>query len=166
LYECFFNIKYPIIPMKLFLDVRGFSCVVAISAFTGCIQQCLFIIWPSQVQFIFGSTATSWEQTAWMASVCGFGSWAGIIMIGPLFHILKHLRLQLLVGSIFMTAFLGAMASITYTDRASAIAFCFLSSFPQGWGEIFTMLMVQYIVSETNLGIAFGKLLLPLIRLY
>jgi hypothetical protein len=157
LYECFVTIKFPIIPMKLFLDVRGFTCVVAISALTGCIQQSIFIIWPSQAQYIFGSTASNWEEVAWMASISGFGSWAGIVFIGPLFHLVKRLRYQILVGSIIMTSFLGAMISINYTDRASAIAFCFLTVFPMGWGEIFTMLMVQYIVFPSDMGVGFGE---------
>ena len=157
LYEVYGEVKRPIIPMRLFADVRGFSCVVIISAITGCIQMAAFILWPSQVHYIFGSTSSGWEETAWVSCVVDMGSWAGIMMIGPLYHAVKHLRYQLLVGSVWMTAFLGAMSTITYTSRASAIAFAFLASFPMGWGEIFTMLMVQYIVSERDLGVAFGK---------
>lgn len=158
LYEIYGNPKNPIIPMHFFKDVRGYTCVVIISAITGCLQTCAFILWPSQVNYIFGSTSSGWEQTAYMSSVVNLGAWAGIIIVGPLFHIIKHLRLQLLVGSIWMTAFLGAMSTITYTNKASAIAFAFLSTFPIGWGEIMTMLMVQYIVPEHDLGVGFGKL--------
>ncbi|POR38188.1 Uncharacterized protein TPAR_01617 [Tolypocladium paradoxum] len=156
LYETYAKIRHPIFPMHFFRDVRGFTCVVIISAITGCLQTAAFILWPSQVLYIFGSTTEGWETVAWMSSVVNFGAWAGIIVIGPLYHIIKHLRTQLLVGSIFMTAFLGAMASINYTNKSSAIAFAFLSTFPMGWGEIFTMLMVQYIVPETSLGVGFA----------
>jgi hypothetical protein len=157
LYEVFGKVASPIIPMHLFKDIRGFSCVVIISAITGCLQTAAFIVWPSQVQYIFGSTSTGWQDTAWMSSVVNFASWAGIICIGPLFHLLKHLRFQLLFGSIWMTCFLGAMSTISVTDKGSAIAFSFLAMFPVGWGEIFTMLMVQYIVADRELGVAFGE---------
>ncbi|KAJ5916116.1 hypothetical protein N7504_000131 [Penicillium tannophilum] len=156
LYEVYGNVSTPIIPMHLFKDVRGFACVVIISAVCGCLQTAAFIVWPSQVTYIFGSTASGWEETAWMSSIVNFASWGGIIIIGPLYHIVKHLRSQLLVGSIWMTAFLGAMSTINYMDQASAVAFAFLAVFPMGWGEIFTMLMVQYIVSDRDLGVAFA----------
>lgn len=157
LYEVYGKVTNPIIPMHLFKDIRGFGCVVIISAITGCLQTAAFIVWPSQVAYIFGSTSTGWQQTAWMSAVVNFASWVGIILIGPLYHVLRHLRTQLLVGSIWMTAFLGAMSCITYSNRGSAIAFAFLAVFPMGWGEIFTMLMVQYIVSDRDLGVAFGN---------
>ncbi|KAF4334397.1 trichothecene efflux pump [Fusarium beomiforme] len=156
LFETFGGARKPIVPVHHFRDIRGFTCVVIISAITGCLQTALFILWPSQVLYIFGSTSSGWQQTAWMSSVVNFASWSGIIIIGPLFHIIKHLRFQLMVGSAWMTAFLGAMSAITYTKMNSAIAFSFLASFPMGWGEIFTMLMVQYIVSDQDLGVAFA----------
>lgn len=157
LYEVFGNVKNPIIPMRFFKDVRGFTCVVIISGIAGCLNMAAFIVWPSQVTYIFGSTSSGWEQTAWMSAVANFGSWTGIILIGPLYHIVKHLRWQLLFGSMWMTAFLGAMSTINFAHRGAAIAFAFLAVFPMGWGEIFTMLMVQYIVSDRDLGVAFGK---------
>lgn len=160
LYEVYGNITTPIIPMHLFKDFRSFGCVVIISAITGCLQTAAFIVWPSQVTYIFGSSSSGWEETAWISSVVNFAIWGGIILIGPLYHILKHLRLQLIVGSIWMTAFLGAMSAINYAHRDSSIAFAFLALFPVGWGEVFTMLMVQYIVSDRDLGVAFGKVIL------
>lgn len=162
LYEIYGNLSTPIIPMHLFKDFRGFSCVVIISGITGCLQTAAFIVWPSQVTYIFGSSSSGWEQTAWMSSVVNFAIWGGIMLLGPLYHIVKHLRLQLIVCSVWMTAFLGAMSTINYENRDSAIAFAFLALFPVGWGEIFTMLMVQYIVSDRDLGVAFGTgILLP-----
>ncbi|KAG5772916.1 hypothetical protein H9Q72_001095 [Fusarium xylarioides] len=49
LYEVYGNPAKPIVPMKFFKDVRGYTCVVIISAITGCLQTALFILWPSQV---------------------------------------------------------------------------------------------------------------------
>lgn len=157
LYEIYGGAKYPIIPMHFFKDVRGYTCIVIISAITGCLQTAAFILWPSQVTYIFGSTTSGWEETAWMSTTVNLAAWAGIITVGPLFHVIKHLRLQLVVGSAWMTAFLAAMAFISYTNKASAIAFAFLAVFPIGWGEVMTMLMVQYIVPEHDLGVAFGE---------
>ncbi|KAL1900983.1 hypothetical protein Sste5346_002046 [Sporothrix stenoceras] len=155
-YEIYRKQRYPIVPMHFWSDVRGFTCVVIISSITGCLQTALFILWPSAVSFIFGSSSTGWEQIGWMSSVVNLGAWAGIMIIGPLYNTVKHLKWQLIVGSAWMTAFLGAGATIAASRKGQSIAVSFLASFPMGWGEIFTMLMVQYIVSESDLGVGFA----------
>lgn len=156
LYECFANIEKPIIPMRFFRDVRGFACLMVISSVMGVVNVALFIMYPQQVTYIFGSTSTGWEQTAWLSSTAAFGAWAGIIFVGAFFHIVKRIRWQLIVGSIWMTAFLGAMASINRTNQAAAIVFSFFSMLAIGWGEVLTMLLVQYVTADQDLGVAFG----------
>lgn len=56
-----------------------------------------------------------------------------------------------------MTAFVGAMASIGRHALGRAVAFSFLGTLPVGWGEVITMLLVQYVASDADLGVAFGK---------
>jgi len=158
LYECFANIRQPVIPMRFFKDVRGFACVNIISAITGCINVALFILWPSQVIHVFGSTNSGWQQTAWMSCTINFGLWTGIILVGPLYHIIRHIRWQLIVGSAWMAIFLGIMSTLKRSHRSTAIAISFLSCLPIGWGEIITMLMAQYVVDDQDLGVGFGKL--------
>lgn len=85
-----------------------------------------------------------------------FGAWAGIVFLS-FYHLIKHIRLQLVVGMIFMTAFVGAMASIGRHALGRAVAFSFLGTLPVGWGEVITMLLVQYVASDADLGVAFGK---------
>lgn len=152
----FANIERPIIPMRFFRDLRGFSCLTVTSSVMGVVNVALFIMYPQQVTYIFGSTATGWEQTAWLSSTAAFGAWAGIIFVGAFFHIVKRIRWQLIVGSVWMTAFLGAMASINRTNQAAAVAFSFFSMLAIGWGEVPTMLLVQYAASDQDLGVAFG----------
>jgi hypothetical protein len=157
LYECFATIKYPIIPMRLFKDFRGFGVINIVSAITGCINVALFIMWPSQVIRLFGSSNTGWEQTAWMSCTINFGCWAGIILFGPLFSVVKHIRYQILFGMVYLAVFLGVMSTINREHKGAAIAISFLSCLPVGWGEVITMLLVQYVVKDEDLGIGFGK---------
>jgi hypothetical protein len=157
LYEIYGNVKYPIIPMPMFKDVRGFACINIISAITGCINVALFIVWPSQVVYIFGSTAKNWEMTAWLSTTVCFGSWTGIIIFGSIYHLLKRVRWQLLVGSLWMTAFGGAMSSIKRENLGAAVFISFGSMLTVGWGEVITMLLVQYLVEDGDLGVGFGN---------
>ncbi|KAF5865502.1 hypothetical protein ETB97_003345 [Aspergillus alliaceus] len=155
LYECFGSVQYPIVPMKLFRDIRGFSCLVIISAVMGIMNVALFIMWPGQVVHIFG-TSLDTEQTSWMTATATLSMWAGILILGALFHIVKHSRVQLIIGSIWVTAFLGSMSSVTESNKASAIAFSMLASFVIGWGEDVTMLLAQCITPDHELGVAFA----------
>lgn len=159
LYECFGGAEKPIVPMRFFRDFRGFACLTVISSVMGVVNVALFVMYPSQAVNIFSSTSSGWEETAWLSSTAAFGAWAGIIVVGAFFHIVKHIRWQLVVGCVWMTAFLGAMASINRTDKPAAIVFSFFSMLAIGWGEVLTMLLVQYIVSDQDLGVAFGRLI-------
>ncbi|KAF9737478.1 hypothetical protein PMIN04_009176 [Paraphaeosphaeria minitans] len=156
LYEVFLTPAQPIIPMRLFRDLRGFTCLEVISATYGVMNIALFIIWPQQIANIFGSTVGSWEESAWLSTTAAFGLWGGIVLLGPLMHFIKHIRYQILASSIWMTAFLGAMASITVEKKSEAIAFSFLGGLTIGWGEVIAAIMVQYVVSDQDLGVAFS----------
>ncbi|KAF4312184.1 trichothecene efflux pump [Botryosphaeria dothidea] len=154
IYECLVPAS-PIIPMRFFKDVRGFACINVMSAVFGCINIAFFILWPSQVIHIFGSTG-SWEQTAWMSCTVNFGIWTGIIIVGPLYHIIKRIRWQLVVATAWMCVFLGVITTANSGQRSAAIAVSFLSCLPIGWGEVVTMLLVQYLVDDQDLGAAFA----------
>lgn len=56
-----------------------------------------------------------------------------------------------------MTAFLGAMASITVERKSMAVAFSFLAGWTIGWGEVIAAIIVQYGVADEDLGVAFCK---------
>ncbi|KAI1803885.1 fungal trichothecene efflux pump [Daldinia bambusicola] len=52
--------------------------------------------------------------------------------------------------------FIGATASVGLTERSQAAAISFLTTVPVGRGEVVTMLMVQYVTSDMDLGVAFA----------
>jgi MFS family permease len=157
LYETFLTPQQPIVPMHLFRDLRGFTCLEVISATYGVINIALFVMWPQQVTYIFGSTVSSWQESAWLSTTAAFGLWGGIVVLGPFMSWIGRIRYQILVSSIWMTAFLGAMASITVERKSMAIAFSFLAGWTIGWGEVIAAIVVQYVVSDHDLGVAFCK---------
>ncbi|KAL1866711.1 hypothetical protein Daus18300_006655 [Diaporthe australafricana] len=155
LYETLLTPQQPIVPMRFFRDLRGFTCLEIISATYGVINIALFVMWPQQVTYIFGSTVSSWQESAWLSTTAAFGLWGGIIVLGPLMSWIGHIRYQILVSSVWMTAFLGAMASITVKRKSAAIASSFLAGWTIGWGEVIAAIVVQYVVADEDLGVAF-----------
>jgi hypothetical protein len=63
LYEKFLTPQQPIVPMRFFRDLRGFTCLEIIKATYGVINIALFVMWPQQVTYIFGSTVSSWQES-------------------------------------------------------------------------------------------------------
>jgi hypothetical protein len=159
-YEAFFTPPQPIVPMRFFRDLRDFTCLAVISATYGVINIALFVMWPQQVTYIFGSTVSSWQESAWLSTTAAFGLWGGIVILGPFMSWIGHIRYQILVSSVWMTAFLGVMASITVKRKGMAIAFSFLAGWTIGWGEVIAAIIVQYVVPDEDLGVAFCKCLL------
>nr|AAM49002.1 trichothecene efflux pump [Fusarium mesoamericanum] len=156
LYEVFGKPVQPIIPPALFKDTRGFVCILLISSIMGAMNLCLTIVYPQQVINIFGSSLKNWQETAWMTATASFGTWAGVMILGNVFHLIRHIRWQILVGALWLTAFLGAMSSVNRDNKNAAIALSFFSGFVVGWAQDITMLMVQFITTDEDLGVAFS----------
>nr|ANO39688.1 trichothecene efflux pump [Fusarium aff. graminearum CBS 138563]APW30732.1 trichothecene efflux pump [Fusarium gerlachii] len=155
LYEVYGKPERPMVPPALFKDFRGFVCILLISSIMGAMNLCLTIIYPQQVINIFGSSLKNWQETAWMTATASFGTWTGVMILGNVFHLIRHIRWQILVGAMWLTAFLGAMSSVNRHNKNAAIALSFFSGFVVAWAQDITMLMVQFITTDEDLGVAF-----------
>nr|BAX01966.1 trichothecene efflux pump [Fusarium asiaticum] len=155
LYEVYGKPERPMVPPALFKDFRGFVCILLISSIMGAMNLCLTIIYPQQVINIFGSSLKNWQETAWMTATASFGTWTGVMILGNVFHLIRHIRWQILVGAMWLTAFLGAMSSVNRHNKNAAIALSFFSGFVVAWAQDITMLMVQFIPTDEDLGVAF-----------
>nr|AJC98152.1 trichothecene efflux pump [Fusarium dactylidis] len=155
LYEVYGKPERPMVPPALFKDTRGFVCILLISSIMGAMNLCLTIIYPQQVINIFGSSLKNWQETAWMTATASFGTWTGVMILGNVFHLIRHIRWQILVGAMWLTAFLGAMSSVNRNNKNAAIALSFFSGFVVAWAQDITMLMVQFITTDEDLGVAF-----------
>ena len=156
-YEAFGNVELPIVPMALFKDKRGFAALTLMSGMCGSVSLALFVLYPNQIFRLFTNGSTPWQDVAWMSSVTSFSTWFGIVTFGSVVHIIKHIRLQFIIGAIWMTAFLGAMSTVTNHGKTEAIVFAFLAALPTGFLQDATMLTTQYVTKDEDLGVAFGK---------
>jgi Fungal trichothecene efflux pump (TRI12) len=138
--------------MQFFKDVRGFVMLVIIGSVSGTVYVATAIIWPSQVAAIYASSITSWQEKAWASTTIAFGIWGGIVTLGPLVSILKHVRIQLIVYMAVSVAFLGALASCKSGNFGQSAAFSFLATYPAGILEIMSVLLVQMDSNDADLG--------------
>lgn len=111
-----------------------------------------------------------------------FGIWSGIIILGPLIPIIKHVRIQLIVMMGVSVAFvgtcalwyakqvhplmhrpLGALVTCNPSNFGRSAAFSFLATFPAGILEVAAGLLVQLDSNDADLGTVFGKFLNALV---
>ena len=152
IWEIYSKTPNALIPMHFFKDVRGFVMMVIIGSVSGTVYVATAIIWPSQVAAIYASSITNWQEKAWASTTIAFGIWGGIVILGPLVSIIKHVRIQLIVMMGVSVAFMGALASCNAGNFGRSAAFSFLATFPAGILEIMSVLLVQMDSNDADLG--------------
>ncbi|RFU28413.1 hypothetical protein B7463_g7912, partial [Scytalidium lignicola] len=156
LWEIYSNVSNPLVPMHFFKDVRGFVCLNIICIVSGVLYVSLSVIWPSQVAAIYGAQAKGWRDNAWLSTTIAFGIWGGIVIFGSLFHVVKHIRLQVIVFTLVSTAFAGALASGNTHNKGQSAAFSFLATFPAGILELIPVTLCQLDANDADLGSVFA----------
>ncbi len=77
--------------------------------------------------------------------------------MGGLFHVIKHVRWQLLVLMSISVAFCGGLAACNSSNKSMSAAFSFLAAFPAGALELIPGLLVQMDSDDADLGSVFCK---------
>ncbi|EXJ70269.1 uncharacterized protein A1O5_06337 [Cladophialophora psammophila CBS 110553] len=152
LWEIYSKVPNPLVPMYVFRDLRGYVCLTVIISVSGVIYIALSIIWPSQVARIYGAGATSWQGNAWLSTTVAFGIWGGIVGFGSIFHIVKHIRYQLIVYMSVTVVFCGALSTCNTQNKGQSAAFSFLATLCAGMLEVTPGVLVQLDADDANLG--------------
>jgi hypothetical protein len=86
-----------------------------------------------------------------------FGIWGGIVILGPLVSIIKHVRIQMVIMMAVCTAFLGALSTCNSSNFGQSAAFSFLACFPAGILEVIPALLVQMDSNDADNGTVFCR---------
>ena len=154
LYEAYMPLAQPILPIKL-LKNRAYVAVVVVS----CIGQMTFfalaILWPEQIQYIY---TTDNIKIGWMSLTSGIAVIVGEVVFGTLMKRLGHTRLQLIVSTAALFAFLAALGGSTHLGQNYPIAFTAMAGFFSGWLDIVTSVANGLVNEPGDLGLANGFL--------
>lgn len=157
LWEAYSGVQYPIIPLRLYKDLRGFTCCAILSATSGTSYTALNIVWPTEVSNIYGANLT-WQQSGWLANIISLSNLVGILILSPLTTWHRKVKWKVIFGACWMAAFSGAVSVCNPDNLTTAIALMCFTSLTTGWLEIASTLMVQYILPDEDLGVGFGEL--------
>ncbi|KAL1889494.1 hypothetical protein Sste5346_008872 [Sporothrix stenoceras] len=152
LYEVYVPLEQPLLPIRLLKNVP-YVAIVVVAAAGQMVFTSLSILWPEQIEYLY---TTDNIKIGWMAITSGLALALAEIVIGPLLKAVGHVRLQLIVATIILTAFLGGLAGATQHTEAMAIAFTTLAGFSSGWMDVITLVANGLVTDPADLGLANG----------
>jgi hypothetical protein len=109
-WEVYANLTDPIVPYKLFKNVRGFTMVLVTEGATGMLLYALISLYPVQISAVYESRASI---AAWESCTVLMGTFVGLILMGNILGRIGHARWIFVISSVLNTAFIGSMAAMS-----------------------------------------------------
>lgn len=150
--EIYVPLEQPLLPLRLLKNVPYVAIVVVASA-GQMVFTSLSILWPEQIEYLY---TTNNIKIGWMAITSGLALAIAEIIFGPLLRAFGHVRLQLIIATVILTAFLGGLAGATQHTEAMAIAFTTLAGFSSGWMDVICLVANGLVTDPADLGLANG----------
>ncbi|KAJ5152785.1 uncharacterized protein N7482_009263 [Penicillium canariense] len=154
IYEIFVPLSQPLLPMSL-LKNRGYSATVCSALVGNMVYFSMSLLWPEAIALLF---TTETIEAGWLSISTGTGVILGEIAGGALMKTIGHTKLQLIVTTILITAFSGALAAINQHRQAYGIAFTAIGGFAVGYLELITLIMCPLYCKPEDIGLASGFL--------
>ncbi|KAG9231277.1 fungal trichothecene efflux pump [Amylocarpus encephaloides] len=155
-WETKMHLKYPLLPPKLFKNVRGFVMVIVVCFVGGMLYYSMNVLWPRQSATLF-VPATEPILRGMYATIFSLGSFTGGLIMLFFCSRVGHEKWQLVGFMIAQTALIGSLASVGIDSKAQAIATVYLASCMITPPQLisFTMLSLG-LDDQTDIGIAVG----------
>lgn len=154
LYEFLVPVEQPLLPPKLLKNGNYVAITIA-----GCVGTMIYfsmnVLWPEEIAELY---TTDPVDAGWLACTTGSAVVLGQILSGVIMKPLGHARWQLFCSTVFMTTFLGALASADQHRKAYGIAFTFLGGLGVGFQEMITIIMAALVCDPEDIGLASGFL--------
>ncbi|KAJ5155934.1 hypothetical protein N7492_008737 [Penicillium capsulatum] len=154
LYETYVPLEQPLMPVSI-LKHRGYTATVCSALVGNMVYYSWSLLWPQAIAALF---TTDPIETGWLSVSIGISVIVGEIVGGVLMKPIGHSKYQLIVTTIFITAFSGAMAAVNQHRQAYGIAFTAVGGFAVGYLEIITLIMCPLYCKPEDIGLASGFL--------
>ncbi|ORY16299.1 fungal trichothecene efflux pump [Clohesyomyces aquaticus] len=152
-YETYMDLKYPLVPMRLFIN-GGFMALVGVASVASMFYYSLTVIWPQMITSLYSSDQI---MIGLMSGVLG-GSIAFGQVVGGFTIRFGWGHWQLRFSAVAMCGFIGAMAATNASTRTLAIIMCCLGALAVGVVEVVAIVAVPFTVPPKDLGLASGLL--------
>jgi MFS family permease len=154
LYDAYVHKGDPLLPIHLF-KTRGYLAMVATGTVGSCVYYSMNIIWPQQIAYLFGGTAT---HRGWLACVVGSATLLGQMTGGVLCTYIKKSRYILIASCLSLLAFSASMVSIGVGDERKGVALMFMACYSVGIIETCSLALAPLALPTEDIGAALGAL--------
>jgi MFS family permease len=154
LYDAYVHKGDPLLPIHLF-KTRGYLAMVATGTVGSCVYYSMNIIWPQQIAYLFGGSAT---HRGWLACVVGGATLLGQMTGGVLCKYVKKSRYILIGSCASLLAFSASMVSIGVGDEKKGVGLMFMACYSVGIIETCSLALAPLALPTEDIGAALGAL--------
>ncbi|MCJ1372698.1 hypothetical protein MMC20_003923 [Loxospora ochrophaea] len=148
-WEGFSNVEYPLIPMRLFRNIKWVAIVIDATV-ASMIYYSMTVIWPTLVGSLF---TTSVQGVGWMSCAVGGGLLLGQLLGGFGIRFIPRMRLQMTIAAVLVAIFVASVASATPTARSRTVTFLLLGTISCGYIENLTQTAVALVWEPSAIGL-------------
>ncbi|ORY11695.1 fungal trichothecene efflux pump [Clohesyomyces aquaticus] len=154
LWECFANLKEPLVPMHIFSNY-SWNAAVILTGLGASVYYAFAIVWPSMVAVLYADGGPM--KAAWLSSLVGLCITIGQIVGGFAGKKIGYLKWQAVIGIVIGGICFGSMATCGVGTMARASALLSIGVFFIGWTEGLAITIVTLTAKDQNaLGTASG----------
>ncbi|CAK4033324.1 MFS general substrate transporter [Lecanosticta acicola] len=151
-WEAYCPHEYPLMPMKLFRNLK-YDAIVACAAIGAMVYYAGTVLWPTMAGALF---TTSVIHVGWLSCAMGGGLLIGQISAGIGVRYLPRMKIQMTIGGIIMMAFIAAMASADPDSEGRTTAFLLIGAAGAGYVENLTLSTMALVWEADDIGLVAG----------
>ncbi|RDW77731.1 hypothetical protein BP6252_05784 [Coleophoma cylindrospora] len=153
-WEAFSGHEYPLIPMRLFRNIK-YDAIVACASIGSMVYYSMTVIWPTLCSALF---TTNVQEIGWLSCAVGGGLLCGQIMGGIGLRVLPRMKIQMTVAAMIMVAFVAALATTTQYTRTRTVVFLLIASGAAGYIENLTLSSMALVWEPEDIGLVAGAM--------
>ena len=153
-YEAYLCPVQPLMPPRMFRNV-GFVAIIVVAAVGAMVYYSMTVLWPTIISSVYTTDSMS---IGLQSSVVGGGVLLGQCLSGFAISYVPKVKIQAIVASIFVCAFVGSLASLNKDHWAEFIAFGVIATVSVGYVDNITFPGVTLLWEPQDIGLATGVL--------
>ncbi|KAK6193988.1 hypothetical protein LQW54_011917 [Pestalotiopsis sp. IQ-011] len=155
-WEAYANLKYPLLPPKMFKKIREFDMIMVVCFVGGMLYYSMNVLWPRESQLFFVGSDTPILQGVY-AMIFSCGTFLGGFIVAFISSRVHREKWQLVFFMVAQTALIGSLASVGVADKAQAIVTIVLGAAMVTPPQLVSFTMLSLTLDDQNdIGIAVG----------
>ncbi|KAK3673263.1 hypothetical protein LTR78_006808 [Recurvomyces mirabilis] len=153
-WEAYCGLDYPLMPMRLFRNLK-YDAIVACASIGAMVYYSGTVIWPTMVGALFTNDVT---EVGWLSCAVGGSILCGQILAGIGVRSLPRMKWQMTIAGAIMMTFIAALSASSGSTRSMTIAFLMIGTAGAGYVENLTLSTMALVWEPDDIGLVAGVL--------